>query len=146
MKETLKQEKLIHAYLECGNVAKAAKIAGYKNRQAAHHFLSTNESAKNKIIEAIKLTRDGITRRFYENVKQTDYILGKLLDAGDLKTAIRLIEVKIKYHHMLPNGLNLPTVDGNYEKRDLSKLTVAELEQLKTILEKCEIKTSKTQQ
>lgn len=138
MGHTLKQERLIQAYLDSGNISKAAKMAGYQNRQSAHHFLKNSEEAKKTIIEAIKATRDNMALRFYEMVTQTDYILDKLLEKGDLRTAIKLIEIKIKFHHFLPEGLSLPKEDGSYAQHDLSKLNIEELEKLKELLGKCE--------
>ena len=137
MSITLKQDRLIKFYLESGNVAEAARLSGYKSRQAAHYFLTNNDLAKNRITAGMKSAYDNVAIRFFEIVKQSDYILDKLLEQQDFKAAVKLIDLKIKFHHLLPGGLALPKTDGSYEQHDLSKLNVEELETLKSLLGKC---------
>lgn len=137
-KLTQKQKKLIDLYIECGNISKAAKEAGYSSRQAAHYFLTNNDIAKNEIAHHIRENLKTNRNRRYEVLKQASCISEKLYCDGDLKGAIKALEFEAKLLNMYTESSYVETRNEKKDEEiyDFSKLTVEELKVLQDLTKK----------
>ena len=134
---TVKQKKLIELYLETGNIAKAAKEAGYESRQAAHYFLTNHDMAKQMIKDGYQTFLARKANRHFEVLKQAQLISSQLLEEGDYKSAVKALEFEAKLLRMFDSEIIRPTPpNAGLEHYDLSKLNIEELELLKSLLAK----------
>jgi len=113
-KLTLKQEKFIDAYIETGNGAAAARLAGYSEHTARE--IACENLAKPNIKSAIAKRRSELMKD--SETKVLSYLLQLESEAGDKDNSgserIRSLELLIKAHGGFIDRQEVAHFDGSF--------------------------------